>query len=1300
MSGFRSKHNWKINKHLVNLAGRMIFVVFLVSGFIPLLLVQASQAKEQRTSRLQQDDQGWSWKLIESSQSDEWQGDNFHGLKSEYTPIFNDDTIGAVYTQYNIQFDPDTPMTIASAFTGTCTWLWEKGSIPGDVVPGTGYPFTLAVDANATGSNFLGGTVNGYTLQGDESFAFVQVYLDVNGEVRSGHQEGSFALSLSPGQKEGDRLTVTTQCQVDIVTVKVQYLYEWSPASCFATLKLPDEMKPNQDFTPQAIVVDRFQRTIQPDSGDWFINGEPSSQTMKWDGKAGVVEYEYICPNETTLRRSQINVPAAPSCLAKIILPEKMEPEKTFIAKVEVVDPDKKPVKPESEAWFYNGVPSSATIKWDGNAATVDYEFICPLDLQPGKTSISIPQAEKGSGWQVVVGGLAAVAAIGLAAVAAGAALVKSGGKKGPPPPKYILQLNKNKLEVNHKQSAALSIRAWKINPDGSTVPAPEAVIQVAVPASPALLVASPVSGQGSLECIFSAPKPKECADLSVKITSSANLMKTSAQILVRVVPVYELELKWFDPQLRILKPEAREIYACARLTATPPPDPQTTPDKLAEKIGISIEGPNRPLVQLTTSPPTLHKPYAREGMLWIPIRLSAPPPGSAESVGNPTLFAKFNDGNQRLEKSLSLELSPGIKLGTWVKGTNQADVLFNKRLEIPAWDFSEIIVYFHEPENDRAPAHPTFEYGLDNDAIEFDPPLLVVREIYSHAPDQYTIQTELAPGADVEEYFGSDLRERNGIIQVRITVKTKDGKNYSNGVSYWLRPQLELFAHGSDASGRTYKGLDFKPEEFLADGSDELKVFIGVCRSDKPEERIAGEVDLIDPGWWTFSESLAGSNTSQYSCEHLDETEAGDPQLLIRSIRPMLYKEEWASEKFSLHLEASPTSALPGNFLRTPLRFELPIQPHFPNLRLWVVPGKNRSRSEAWMFAFLDQDPAQPLPDTVLKIKTESTAGGSGPVLLTNSLQKETSVISGADGSEQVNLVYKGLNWTNLNDALFTVSGCITNDQGDQESEPVKIAVNVKENVSTLLADLFDRAEMLKLNNPYYENRSFGLSSLIDLTEYRPFVRGLVWNICEEFSGNEKAYASGDKKAKFAHDYVCSEFRDRIAEWLIRRRHYQAGDPDKIEQIALMNGIEFEHFVIADGLHNYEGLFLSGMSPTDDPRGLDPWWKQNWKDRDYLTPDGLITNNWERYYSVETSGWLTVSLAPLAALGVLAGGFTVPILLGMLGTTIAAYAAVTAGEVASGTVYSNGEYKWFRKNIYTGREVFIKDWIAAHPNG
>lgn len=1267
---------------------RIVLLIAIALMFLPTFSAQGSAA--------QADPPPGVWRLVSSDQSDTWQGDNFHGLKSVYTPFNTGSSMGATYTQYNIQFNANQPQTIASMLNGTCDWYWEGGSIPAEAVPGTNYPFSMAVNATATGVGYMW-TVNGYTLtsQSSGSIAFAQVFLDTS-QTTSGSQQTSGALVFSAGQTEGETHTVTQLCQVDIVSVQTQYNYVWEKGGCVASLALPDDMQPNEEFTPIVTVVDADNKPVAPQSEAWYYNGSASSKTMKWNGKAATVEYEYTCPGQSTSKTVSVNIPPAAACRASIVLPDKLEPDKEFTPRLEVLDLEGKTITPEGITWSYNGMPAASPMKWDGKEAVVKAEYVCPVDQAPGTASATIPAANPG-GWITVVGGLAAVIAAGLAAVAVGIGLIRGGKKpdKNPPAPRFILQVDKTVVEVKPKESAALNIQAWRIKPDGSTVPASEAIIQVNVPQTPAGLAASPVSGVGSLRCLFSVPNPTVCADLTVTISARAGTSSTSATVLVKIVPVYELLMEWHDPSRTRLTPGEAEIYAWAQLNATPLPDAQTTPDQLAGKITWAVEGPNAALVELKTAPPISSPPYVKQGFLWIPVRALAPRPGETPQPGSPTLKAKFLGDKPPLEKSLTLDLGEDLVLGAWVQGKNQADVLYNRSLSTPAWDFSEIIAYFHRPDNDRSPANPSFEYQLTADCVTFDPPVLQVTDVYAHDRDQYTIRVELIPGTDLEASFGPDLCGLNGTIQVKLEVRAKNGGIYPAGAAYRLRPQLELFAHPEKLDGRKFKGLDLAADEFVADADDAYRVLVGCCRTDKPGPREVHKIEQVDPTWWEFTESLSGDSSNGYTPTRPADEGADERALAIQAQKPLLYAAGVETGALKLKIEGSLGSALPEQYLRTPLKAELDVKPLLPSLHLWVVPGKNRGTSEAWLMVHLGAERTRPLADTVIKVQTE-TVGGSGPQLLTNSLEHETSIVTGTNGSEQVNLVYSGLNWGNYQEALFTVSARLVKSNSDLESEAVKVAVNVKENVRQVLADLLARAEMLKLNNPYFENRSLGFTSLIDLTEYRPFVRGPVWNACEQFSGNESAYAKGDKRAKFAHDYVCSEFRDRVAAWLVRRRHYQAGNAGRVEEIARMNGIEFDNFIVASGFHNYEALFLSGMAPTDDPRGVDPWWKQSWKDEAYLEPDGLISNNWERYYAIETAAWLTVALTPVAVGTFLyTGGAGTAIFIESLGPIIAAYAAGTAGELSDDRMYENGQYAYRGAHKYVGREMFIKDWTA-----
>ena len=98
---------------------------------------------------------------------------------------------------------------------------------------------------------------------------------------------------------------------------------------------------------------------------------------------------------------------------------------------------------------------------------------------------------------------------------------------------------------------------------------------------------------------------------------------------------------------------------------------------------------------------------------------------------------------------------------------------------------------------------------------------------------------------------------------------------------------------------------------------------------------------------------------------------------------------------------------------------FDLESIPVFPNLKLWVVPGRARGESEAWMVAYLDNDP-QTAP-------ARYHPGCKGGIpwrgkLLTPDGEAVSSVITGPEGTEQVYLFYSGLDWSNYREAVFKV--------------------------------------------------------------------------------------------------------------------------------------------------------------------------------------------------------------------------------------------------------------------------------------
>ena len=1341
-------------------------LALLLAVLLPVLPVKAAPSG---VPLMQEEQPEGYWQLIGSDTSDTWQGDKFHGMESEYYPIYGENSLGANYIQYNIRFNNTAPQTVASSLNGTCSWDWNKGFIPDKIVPGTSYPFSMTASANYDGSLLLGSTANAYTQTGGGSIAFAQAYLNIDGSNTSASNTASGALNFPSGQTEGEGRTVTQLCQVDIVSVTRIYTYQWKETSCTATLMLPQGLLPNKEFSPQASVVDKDNKAVKPDKETWYYNEAASTLPMKWDGKEAAVKYEYVCPGGTKTRTASITIPKAASCTAVLTLPEKMVPDKEFTPVISVLDSENKPVTPDKETWYYNDAETPQTMKWDGKQAVVKVDYICPNETETKTVSITIPpaktcaatiilpdkmeadkeftpraevvdkaegtpvvpqeekwyyngelsvipmkwdgkeaalkyeylcpldtqtlQAEKtippaeGGNFILVVGGLAAVAAAGLAAAGAGAIAIKGGPKQGKPTG-YILQVDKTYLEIRQQEIVPLFIQVWKINPDGSTVPATDASIGVHLPSDRSGLSASPSSGTGSMTCNFSLPIARECADVPVTVTATAGLLKKSADVMVKIIPLYELELAWSDPQNTRLEPGGAEIFAVATLKATPMPDTSTTLDDLAKRIVPTVDGSNSSLVRLSTT--AGEQPYVNGGMLWIPLSMPALPQGSSLEAGNPILTASFTDGNQRIEAQLPVEIKGVSVLGAWVLGKKQADLVFDAQGDTPCWEIPEMVTYFHDPQDDSTPVHPGFEYILDAECIKFDPDVLVVGEMNQHEKDQFTIQCKINPSVNLEDHFGRDLGDLDGIIKVTITPRTGMEKPLFAEVKYQLRPEVELIVHPCEEGERQYKGVTFKEYEFLSDGDDQLCLNIACVRTDirgEPDERIARS---LDPSYWSLTTTQLGGALAGSFKTILPEEQVEEHSLMIQSLAPSLYKEIYAEKELSLHVEGELAEGAPPNYRKKTILRDLTLGPdiillpRFPRLKLWVVPGRARGESEAWMVVYVDKDPGKRLADIILEVNVENMGAGQ---LLAPGGDQRASVITGADGTEQVNLWYKNMDWSSYNEAVFMVKVCITNRSGEQRSEEISKSINMGDNVRRLLADLYARGDMLKLHNPYYEE-GMGITDLITLTTYRPAVRGPVWNFSLLISEYIASARGDNRPMKFSQDYVCSEFRDRIAEWLIARRHYRSGGLHNMETVESMNGIEFDHFTIG-GYHNYEALFLCGMQPEDDPRGLDPWWKQNWHDEAYLDPDGLITTNWERLYATETAAWLQISLQPFALLGIWSGGVTVAILIELLGPALAAYSAATAGELGSkwgmGTAYEGVQYHFNRAdNRYT----------------
>ena len=315
------------------------------------------------------------------------------------------------------------------------------------------------------------------------------------------------------------------------------------------------------------------------------------------------------------------------------------------------------------------------------------------------------------------------------------------------------------------------------------------------------------------------------------------------------------------------------------------------------------MDGPNSSFVRLSTATGG-QKPYVNNGMLWIPLSMPSLPQGTSLEDGNPSLTASFTDGNQRLEALLPLEIKGECVLGAWVLGKKQADVIFDTQSETQHWDVPEIVTYFHDPLDDTKPVHPGFEYTLDAECVKFDPDVLVVSDLRPHDRDQYTIKCEVNPSVNLEDHFGEDLDQLEGIVKVTITPKTNPQGKLTAEVKYQLRPQFELIVYPCDEGERTYKGVTFKEYEFLADGDDRLKLGISCVRTDIPGDRNERIQRSLDPSLWDLPKmGLGGTLAELFKTVLPVDTE---PQLSvqIQAEGPKLYKEDRSGASLTLDVE------------------------------------------------------------------------------------------------------------------------------------------------------------------------------------------------------------------------------------------------------------------------------------------------------------------------------------------------------------------------------------------------------------
>jgi hypothetical protein len=871
----------------------------------------------------------------------------------------------------------------------------------------------------------------------------------------------------------------------------------------------------------------------------------------------------------------------------------------------------------------------------------------------PAPTAGPADPAAGGNGLADLFGNLGlAASVIGILLAAAGlAAILIDRGRKspgqppkptGPPAPqpdppqiRYILQANVASLNVYPKEQAPVYFQALRVPPEGEPVIAPEANIQVIVPQSLGGLVASPASGMGSLECNFSVPVPQVCESLTVlAIAAVGEQVKARAYVHVRILPLYELELKWEDPRQPALPVDGKETLAWAAVKATPP-DPDSTPDILAKLIDVRVEGPNSDWIRQPL------RPYIQFERQWNPIEIVRPASGAELQPGNPSLVANFTAGGQHLLDRLTVEISQEVVLGAWVNGRKEADAVFLRKQLPPRWDFAEIVTFFHAPGNDAKPSQPTFAYGFDTIPIEAEPPILEVIDFgeSSTIKGQYVIHVALKAGTDLETCFGEEPPDKRR-IKVKVTARDDQGREYADYVTYRLRPTVTFCLHAfqdipaAPSPRHAYREIEFNEQlGLVANGDDCLRL----------------------AGYFMLTEDLArgGPNPEKRldigeGCGFAwrnpqDEVDFGAPQNDDRNSQDGFLCFELRSRGV---LEATPArlNALHSLIIKPSLRsdtltgftldsevLEIKLAVQFLRLRLWVVPGVYRHTSDA--VAYLEMLPArQALPEQELCLGIEAPAGMAlnlDDCPARQNTYAQSTHEPGGPGAARWRLRYSGMTWDNLPAAEFTVRAGLE-DPPDAKWQ-AETRINVHANLAALLNALADDPGLAqKINNPDREalvpvlelpalpifrpwdtpenielNLAEAKKNLKYASAWAQFVTTLPQFIRENLFGpvyNLQSWFGGD------NGFVCSEMRRNIIDWLEKQRfkqtHENAGEA--VKRLERMNGLDFGHYAIVPA-HVWAGIFPAGADRFAEYRALDPWWGQRWP-QEWRQPENLIT--------------------------------------------------------------------------------------------
>lgn len=667
--------------------------------------------------------------------------------------------------------------------------------------------------------------------------------------------------------------------------------------------------------------------------------------------------------------------------------------------------------------------------------------------------------------------------------------------------------------------------------------------------------------------------------------------------------------------------------------------------------------------------------------------------PAGPPAVARVTLRGRVRNQAVRQEGVILLggPYQARIQLTALVKGAKTAEVRYVRpEFGEPHWDLPNITYSFSKPGEEYFPqpfkdyVHVLPQAQPDQPALAFSPPQAsldseLVREI----------PVQLAGSDDIDQSAGSIWLERDGKVQVSLRIgQTKPlPQELKDTITYHFVPSARLVAYpcdenglGEPAQGHTYL-LQAKPEakppspaeasasccaislgegEFVADGTDRLYIAAGFRRSDWPtpspqDKRILpyGRIEQYD-----VTIKVDQVPNDDFDVQLYPSTVAGLFLISVRSrkpllagqfVRPAISSTDQTAQpalaqrtlgavagKVTLHITGRLNEAPPSYEVES-LETEIELKPRYLSGQLWVIPGRYRDSASVCLLTYLAPHPKDVLPgiktrltvrNLVLESKTEASPKPEDIPRL--ELYGPDLVQTDRMGCAQWELFYRGLTWQNLDKAVFEISGSIEDYKGNSVAADF-FTIHVRENIASLLKDLFQERTGLSLTNPFFRQPEF--YQQLRLFSWRPYLRGPLLTLLADriqASGAAQSPETASPSLDTA-GFASPQIRDRVAAWLFKRRHYQPENPSQIEKLKEMNGIDFEVFHIP-GVHSWIAIFPSGMQSVENPRCLDPWWSQEWEDPRYQVLEALPDMKAEQAYSLAATTWMTLNPLPMAS--------------------------------------------------------------------